>query len=262
MRASDGSRHISGAERLVPASMIESVVREVVGRAMAKGRPFDRISVTVDSLGDLAPRELPCLKLITLKVPDPNAGREAASRLLQKAGVSEQAASSAISLISRGAAPSGGNMRGAMVMDAATGERLEQDRERGVRASRFDWTNDVAGKITSRLAELGLFHARTREALALATKVAHAPAIVAELCWSDDEDYTAGYVAAPEMGYVRFPCMKHPDDPFGGRAFFVNRSLLDIDVFMGYLRNEPVLIGNIGECRPEMDVDSYFDTLR
>jgi len=95
-------------------------------------------------------------------------------------------------------------MRGAMIIDARTGDRMEPDQERGVRASRFDWTDDALEAINRKLAVIGLTHFRTREALALATKVAHAPGMVAELCWSDDPDYTAGYVASRATGYVRF----------------------------------------------------------
>ena len=86
--------------------------------------------------------------------------------------------------------------------------------------------------MTKKLAAIGLTHFRTREALALATKVAHAPGIIAELCWSDDPDYTAGYVASPRIGYVRFPVLKLPDDPRGGRVFFVDRNTLDIEAFI------------------------------
>ncbi|MDI5789105.1 6-carboxyhexanoate--CoA ligase [Bacillus licheniformis] len=37
---------------------------------------------------------------------------------------------------------------------------------------------------------------RLKEALAIASKVCEHPAVIAELCWSDDPDYITGYVAA------------------------------------------------------------------
>jgi 6-carboxyhexanoate--CoA ligase len=137
-----------------------------------------------------------------------------------------------------------------MIMDALTGDRLEPDKERGIRASRFDWSAEASEKIDCVLSDIGLTHFRTREALALATKVAHAPGIVAELCWSDDPDYTAGYVSSPSTGYVRFPFLKNQGIDRGGRAFFVQREEFHLDSFIRYLQEEPVLITAAGKCGP------------
>jgi 6-carboxyhexanoate--CoA ligase len=146
-----------------------------------------------------------------------------------------------------------------MIMDAQTGERLEPDPERGVRASRFDWSDETKEKIRELLAGIGLTHFRTIEALALATKVAHAPGMVAELCWSDDPEYTAGYVASLTTGYVRFPCLKEQGDEKGGRAFFVRREETDMDSLIRYLQTEAVLMVDAGACRPEIDAENFFE---
>jgi 6-carboxyhexanoate--CoA ligase len=185
-------------------------------------------------------------------------GRSAASRILQLQGVSDKSVRSAFNLLSNGGASFDLNIRGAMIIDVVDGERLEPDHARGIRASRFDWTDEALDKMTKKLAAIGLKHFRTHEALALATKVAHAPGIIAELCWSDDPDYTAGYVASPRIGYVRFPVLKLPDDPRGGRIFFVDRNTLDIEAFISYLQFEPVLIVDGGTCRRPMDPEQYF----
>jgi 6-carboxyhexanoate--CoA ligase len=160
-------------------------------------------------------------------------------------------------LISKGAAPSGANMRGAMIMDAVTGVRLEADQERGIRASRYDWTDAAFQRATQQLAAIGLTHHRTAEALALATKVAHAPGMVAELCWSDDPEYTAGYVASLGIGYVRLPFLKQKGDAHGGRAFFVDRNKLDLTALISYLETEAVLINAIGVCNPSTDPTTF-----
>jgi 6-carboxyhexanoate--CoA ligase len=259
MRAAIGDRHVSGAERIVSREKVERTVNELVERAMKKGCTRDQVAVTVESLGDALIRRLTALDVITLTVPDMHTARSAASRVLQLAGVSAQAVEAAITHISRGAALSGGTMRGAMIMDAKSGERLEPDRERGVRASRFDWSDEAGKKISRRLTALGLTHFRTREALALATKAAHAPGMAAELCWSDDPDYTAGYVASLHTGYVRFPFLKQVGDAKGGRAFFVDKDVLDRDMLLGYLQQEAVLITDIGECRAAMEPEAYFN---
>ncbi len=262
MRAAIGERHVSGAERIVSKENVERTMNELVERAVRKGCPRDQVIVTVESLGDALVQRLTALDMITLAAPDMHAARSIAKRVLQIAGVSGQAVEVAIAHISKGAALSGGNMRGAMIMDAKSGDRLEPDRERGVRASRFDWGDEAGEEISLRLAALGLTHFRTREALALATKAAHGPGIVAELCWSDDPDYTAGYVASLHTGYVRFPFLKQLGDAKGGRAFFVHRDLLDRDVLLRYLQQEAVLITKIGECRAAMMPETYFSLIK
>jgi 6-carboxyhexanoate--CoA ligase len=258
MRASCEGRHISGAERIVSSDGIDMVVRELISRAMRKSGTPDDIALHIESLGNASPRMLPALDVITVGTEDPEQGRFAASRVLQRAGVAEKAVDRAIDHLAAGAAPSGGNMRGAMIMDAETGERLEPDRERGVRATRFDWTDEGRGSADRLLSGAGLAHFRTREALALATKVAHAPGVIAEVCWSDDPDYTAGYVASLRTGYVRFPFLKPRGGEKGGRAIFIARDALDLTALFHYLQDEAVLINSAGKCCGVVAADKYF----
>jgi 6-carboxyhexanoate--CoA ligase len=145
-----------------------------------------------------------------------------------------------------------------MLMDAVTGERFEPDKERGVRVSRFDWSSDAFTAIERALARIDLTHFRTREALSLASKVAHAPGVIAELCWSDDPDYTAGYASSLKTGYVRFPYMKEKGRPTGGRALFVKREGSDLDALLSYLREEPVVIDRIGSCLQIADLSALL----
>ena len=244
MRAATGDRHISGAERIAEAATVDQIVRELVMRAMGRTPAPEQIFVNVEYLGDQGLRTLPALDVITLDAPDVKTGRSAAVCVLQEAGVSRRAAEAALHHLTRGA-----TMRGAIVMDAQSGERLEPDQQKGVRASRFDWSEEARAEIQRRLAAAGLTHFRTYEAIALATKVASAPGIVAELCWSDDPDYTAGYVASLKSDYVRLPTLKEVGDPKGGRAFFVNRETLNLETFLQYLQTEPVLIDRPGAYR-------------
>ncbi len=261
MRASSGGRHISGAERIVSSDAINVTANELIARAMSKHRAPDRIALQIEGLGNISLRLLRALDVVTIHAADPETGRFAASRVLHTAGVSNKAVDAAIDQVLGSAAPSGGNMRGAMIMDAETGERLEPDQERGVRASRFDWTDDARVAADRLLSGSGLTHFRVREALALATKVAHAPGVIAELCWSDDPDYTAGYAASIKTGYVRFPCLKQEGDDRGGRAIFINRNALDLRVLLHYLQNEPVLISTVGKCSDIVDIGTYFSQM-
>ncbi|MCK9419428.1 MAG: 6-carboxyhexanoate--CoA ligase [Nitrospirae bacterium] len=262
MRASVGNKHVSGAERIISSEKLDAAVQTLVTRARNKNFTPEQIVITIDRLENIPFTTLTALDLVTIKTPDMTAGRSVAFRILQSLDISEPAAMAAINHLCNGATPHGNSMRGAMIIDMRTGERLEPDHERGVRASRFDWTDEALVTITRKLAAIGLTHFRTHEALALATKVAYAPGMVAELCWSDDPDYTAGYVASRSIGYVRFPMLKLPGDMNGGRVFFVDRNTLDLDAFIRYLQAEAVLIADSGECRPAIEPADYFKKYR
>lgn len=262
MRASAGGKHISGAERILPSDAIGISANELIARAMSKHRAPDQITLQIENLGNISPRLLTALDVVTIKSADPETGRSNASRVLHMAGVSNKAVDIATDHILGSAAPSGGNMRGAMIMDAETGERLEPDQERGVRASRFDWTDDARVAVDRQLSVLGLTHFRIREALALATKVVHAPGVIAELCWSDDPDYTAGYVASIKTGYVRFPFLKKKGDTRGGRAIFINRNALELTALLHYLQTEVLLINAVGTCKDVVEIETYLSQMR
>lgn len=249
MRASAGGMHLSGAERLVPAEEIARTVHELIERARGKGIDPDQVVITIDSLQGVNINSIPALDLIAVNAQDIDECRIASRQVLHAAGVSLDAVENAFLLLDRGPAPSGNTMRGAMIMDSVTGERLEPDRERGVRVSRFDWSSDALAAIDRELTLIGLTHFRTREALSLASKVAHGPGVIAELCWSDDPDYSAGYTASRSAGYVRFPFMKQTGRMTGGRVLFVSRESTDLDALLSYLQKDPVIITGIGSCR-------------
>ncbi|WP_081702973.1 6-carboxyhexanoate--CoA ligase [Desulfuromonas sp. TF] len=247
MHASRGGRHLSGAERLGAEEDLEGLAASLLRRALEhpKGRA-ERICLTVEAVAPEAVRTGRLPDLSTLTVEDYRKGRRAALALLADAGVDPAAADIAMQTLAAGAAPEGSSMRGAMLVDAADGLRLEPDRTRGVRACRMDLTPAAALRLREGLAPLGLDNLHVREALVLAAKVLSAPGIVAELCWSDDPDYTAGYVASPTHGYVRFPHLKPLGDERGGRAFFLQSEGLDVEEVIDYLEHAVFLIDEIG----------------
>jgi 6-carboxyhexanoate--CoA ligase len=247
MHASRDGAHLSGAERLAPATELERLSTELLRRALEHPRGVaDAIRLSVEAIPSTALRRgrLPDLRTVT--VADWRQGRQAALHLLAGAGVAADAARLAMAALADGPAPGGCSMRGAMLVDAASGHRLEPDRTRGVRASRMDLTPAAEGELRRGLAALGLDNPHVREALVLAAKVLSAPGIVAELCWSDDPDYTAGYVAAPVLGYVRFPYLKPLGEERGGRAFFVRREGLDLAAIIAHLEHSVLLVDSIG----------------
>lgn len=248
MHAKRQQSHLSGCERLVVAADLERFAAEMVGRALRhpRGRA-EEIRVSVDLVPAEAIHSGRLLDLRTFRVLDYVQGRQAARQLLLAASVQACAADAAIDWIATGAAPDGRSMRGAMLIDACTGARLEPDLFRGVRASHMDLTPAAEAELRRRLALQGLDNPHVREALVLAAKVLAAPQVVAELCWSDDPDYSAGYVATREDGYVRFPHLKPLGEERGGRAFFVRSEGLKLESLIDFLERSVLLINEVGE---------------
>lgn len=230
-----GGRHISGAERLVEKEKIQQIAGEMVARALGHSRGCaDFITVTIDAVNPEQVRHVPLLPVTTVDVPDVEAGRKAAMTVLLQSGVSERAVSSAMAAL----LSLTDSMRGAMLFCKDTGKRLDKAGQAGIRVSRMDIADDR--NYHQRLSGLGLTNIHVREALVLASKVAAAPQVAAELCWSDDPEYTAGYVASP-AGYCRFTQLKEHGSPVGGRIFFL-RPGTDLAALIDYLGRQPVLV--------------------
>jgi 6-carboxyhexanoate--CoA ligase len=247
MHATLGGRHLSGAERLAGEAALEELTAALVRRALQHPRgKADELRLTVEAVDPAAIRygRLPDVR--TVPVTDWRQGRTAALLHLLQAGVSENAAAAAMTALAAGAAPGGVSMRGAMLVDAASGKRLEADQGRGVRVSRADLTPNAETELRQQLQRRGLDNEHVREALVLAAKVLLAPGIVAELCWSDDPDYTAGYVATPPHSYTRFPHLKPAGEERGGRAFFLRREGLDLEKVKSFLERQVLLFDAAG----------------
>jgi 6-carboxyhexanoate--CoA ligase len=137
-------------------------------------------------------------------------------------------------------------MRGAALMDSLKGIRREPDGKRGVRVSRMGIEKKALGALSRRLGRRGINTPAVKEALVLASKVASAKGVLAELCISDDPDYTTGYVASRKTGYLRLPNIKRAGSRQGGRVFFIENGT-DVDGIIAYLESEPVMITSVSE---------------
>lgn len=230
MRASEGGRHISGAEKIVPAAAVPKTVAALAERALthAKGVP-DFINVKLERSGVLT--RLPALAVTTNVTASAAEGRRRAAELLAAAGITR------IDEIMAKFAESH-DLRGAMLLDADTLERLEPDLTRGVRATYMDDVESLLKGTAS-----GKNH--YAEAIVLATKVQHAPGIVGEICVSDDPDYVTGYVATREIGYQRITVVKEKGDPNGGRIFLYRGPRERVAETIRFLEHESVLVENV-----------------
>lgn len=259
-----GGRHVSGAERLVPAGQVPRVAAELARRALAAGAPdgadagagADFIQITVEAVPAERIVRLQALPVSTVQTGGWQEARAAAAQLLAAAGVDAAVAGWAVAALSGGLGPGGSVMRGGALIDAFSGRRLEADAARGVRVTRVDWLPAAKRSLRARLARHGLDHPRVADALALATKAAWA-GVVAEIGWSDDPAYTTGYVAAPGLGYVRLPLIKPSGDPYGGRVFFV-AAAGDVASLQHRLESVPVWIERAGAVSAPQPWESFW----
>ena len=231
MRASREGQHISGAEKIVPAGRVAAIASQLAERALShpKGEP-DFLNIKVEA----QPRQMRRVKALSVTTHEtrtPEEGLSLAAELLADDGITR------IGEIMDRFSESH-SMRGAMLLDADTLERLEPDPARGVRATYMDDASSLE-KGTAR----GKNH--YAEAIVLATKVQNAPGIVAEICVSDDPDYVTGYVASKRLGYRRITVLKKKGDPRGGRIFLYRGPRERVTETIEFLERVPVIVEDV-----------------
>jgi 6-carboxyhexanoate--CoA ligase len=247
------AEHISGAEGIYPKEMVRSIVQFYIDRARnhPRGKP-DRIHITIEKLSR-KPRPIEALPVVTLKCISPKQAESHIRRLLAPEGISDKALRAAFSIIGNKTV-----MRGASLVYAMSGRQVEPDKKRGIRASRLGITHGAEKVLAARLRRHNINTPTVKEALVLASKVAAYPDIVAELCVSDDPDYTTGYVASNDLGYVRIPHIKKKKSATGGRVFFL-RENSDIASVVRYLEKAPVIVASSPPCRGTYPIHEIAD---
>jgi len=245
--------HISGAEGLYPSTEIPIAVRQYTERALnhPKGKAA-KIVITVEVMKQ-RPKMISALPVSTVISQTPAEGKTIVQEILLSLEISEKAVHAAFAMIKKG------NMRGAALISAGKGARLEPDRQRGIRVSRLGVTGLASKLLSKRLSDYGINTDTVKEALLLASKVISHKDMVAELCISDDPDYTTGYVASKKFGYVRIPHIKRQGSKSGGRAFFV-RDGSDIPPLIHSLETMPVLIGKAALCKGTLTLHEIINS--
>lgn len=275
-------QHISGAERIVTRDAVEYVCQAMVRRAMnhPKGDP-DKINIKIEKVPEEEIQILDALPVTRIDVDTWQEGLEKAFELVEQqcSGLLRCARNDKGKSIRNDAGNNSHNvdchpsdsichsresenlafladfrqqlpellkstfpMRGAMLYDIRTGNRLEPNQERGVRATYMDAlkSNTVDAREIGAAPSANKNH--FNEAIVLATKVANAPGIVAELCISDDPDYVTGYVGSLELGYVRIMKLKEMGDPNGGRIFLFDSNKATAEECIDFLQKKKVLV--------------------
>ena len=226
------SKHLSGAERLLNNEYAPEAARNLTLRALnhSLGSP-DLINLKLEKIPKEEIKILPALPVSQIAVANAEEGMNKALELLVPLMQEKNATDAkAILLKLLGASYP---LRGALLYDVRSKQRVDCDKEKGVRVTYLD-----ALPSTDTSSEKNHF----REALVLASKVANAPGIIGELCVSDDPDYETGYVASKSFGYVRIMKIKKKGDRLGGRVFLFDSALADIKSSLNFLCEEKTLI--------------------
>ena len=220
-------QHISGAERIVSRDAVEAVCSAMARRAMthSKGDP-DFINIKIEKVCE---KDIQILKALPVTRIDVDTWQQGLDKAFELVGEAAAGIREKLPELLQATFP----MRGAMLYDIATGTRLEPDQQRGVRATYMD-------ALHSSTVDSCKNH--FNEAIVLATKVANAPGMVAELCISDDPNYITGYVASKELGYVRIMKMKEMGDENGGRIFLFDSRKAKAEDCIEFLQKKKVLV--------------------
>ena len=219
--------HISGAEKIVPEDRLEVCCNQLLCRALkhAKGEP-DSINIKIERV---PAKELSYLDALPVTRYDVNSAEEGIGKLrelLVQSGLEK--ADEILDMLNETYA-----MRGAMLLDVDSLERLEPRHDRGIRATYMDMAEEGDDR-----SEKNPF----KEALVLATKVCSHPNIVGEICISDDPDYVTGYFASKELGYVRITKLKEMGSLNGGRIFLFQGTREEAAACIQYLEKQKVLV--------------------
>ena len=245
--------HISGAEGIYEEKEIAKIIRQYTFRALShpKGRP-DSILISLEEIKQ-RPQSIQSLPVSTLTCRSPLQARSLARKLLNFCGISDCAIETSFAVID-----SSNTMRGAALALSKSGRRKEQDKERGIRASRLGISRYADKFLSRNLQGHGINNTTVKEAIILASKVAACRQVTAELCISDDPGYTTGYVSSKKYGYVRIPNIKKKGKRTGGRVFFIEEDA-DIASVTGFLEKTPVIINSVSPCLGTRTIDEIID---
>ncbi|MGF6907273.1 6-carboxyhexanoate--CoA ligase [Fusobacterium sp. PH5-44] len=235
--------HISGAEKIISEEEVNNTANLLIKRAIShpKGKP-DFINIKIKKVIEEDILILDALKVSTENTLTPEEGRNKIIEILVNLEISN--GEKILNLLNDTF-----SLRGAMIIDINDLQRLDKDVERGVRATNMDSTNSHYSSLHNKN--------HYKEAIVLATKVINAPGIIAEICISDDPDYTTGYIASKKFGYIRITNIKELGSENGGRIFLYSGNKNDIDKTIKYLEQQHVIVKNIENVNINVTKDKF-----
>ncbi|MGV3188438.1 6-carboxyhexanoate--CoA ligase [Staphylococcus chromogenes] len=216
MRASEDNQHISGAETICEAKDIEQVIAAYFHKGFQhENGDADFLNLKIEKITS------PLVQLQALPIIEVQS--QTFKQLALDRKITDKAMEQAWQYITNPTC-----YRGAIILDATTGERLDNFGERGCRVTHFCFQHQSS---KSPLNE------RVRDALSIASIIQSNEGVVGELCVSDDVNYTTGYFADAK-GYHRLHNVKMKGSRVGGRIIFVNQKF-QLESFLYFCQQQP-----------------------
>ena len=271
MRASWNGKHCSGGEEILPERDLEEGVSRLFRRGLGSSPHHLKndlsISIRVDGV---APEDLQRSQLLPVRQLHSESEETTRSFIrsflllsLGKISVDHKKSTQKIlDYIDSFLKPGTNPLWGAMIL-SPSGERIPVPEE-GVRTTHIGIEQQTKEDLASSAESNGISGRRFPEALMLASKVVAQPLIQIELCVSDDPNYTTGYIAAKNIGYIRLPHMKKAGVTGGGRIYILNKIPDDhamADLITG-LRETSVLFERISPISPPQHLEDLLFTCK
>lgn len=234
-------KHISGAERISSEDYLEEVVKNLVDRAInhEKGKS-DSINISIDKIDKKKITYIPCLDVTTIESETPYDGKNYIIELLKKINIENIKGQKILDTLN-----SACDMRGAILFDVSTMKEIDSNKKRGIRATGMDWRESLKNELEEVLYFSGLNNNHVKEALVLASKVLYPRGVLAEICISDDPNYTTGYVSIKDQGYFRITNLKEMGSQKGGRIILFDSRYLDLDKYIDFLENTITIVDTV-----------------
>lgn len=251
MRSSIDERHVSGAENIVNKNSLNTAVSFLIERALEHSKgSADFINLKIEKIEKEEILYLPPLDVTTVNVNNVEQGFLAIKKILRDINISNDKCNVIVDMLN-----SIRDMRGAILLDINRMERVELCMDRGIRVSYMD----LEDRTLDGLAKTRGYNTHFVEALVLATKVVNHKSIIAEICYSDDPDYTAGYISSKKFSYVRFEHLKEKGNPYGGRIFLYDGKTKDIDECIKYLEKQKVIVKNNIQINEAINFSKFME---
>ncbi|MTV21473.1 6-carboxyhexanoate--CoA ligase [Staphylococcus delphini] len=217
MRAHQDGIHISGAETICEAQTIPAVLQTFFDKGFQhENGAVDFLNLKIEKIAD------PLYPLEALPIIENTP--HTLEALCEMHGITKEALDKGMGYIFDDT-----QYRGAVIVSAQTGERLDQSGTKGVRVTHFCFEDHAHTPLVS---------TRIQDALTIATCITAFAQVKGELCVSDDLHYTTGYFASAQRGYHRIHHLKPVGTRDGGRVIFVDETL-QIDDYIAFLQQQP-----------------------
>lgn len=229
--------HVSGAEKIISEKNLEQNIVEMVRRALIHTRgKAEFINLKIEELDDKCIKKINALSVCEIDSSNPSEAKTFITEMLKYIGVINT------DYVFETLRESY-DLRGAAIFGLKSNQRIDSAYTRGIRATYMDYENSETS-----------YKNQFKEAIVLATKVAHAPGIIGEICISDDPECTTGYFASKSLGYIRIYNIKKFGDCNGGRVFIHNEECR-LEETVNFIQNEKVIVCNIKNSNDKFTIN-------